>query len=311
MKRSSPAVTVLKIVVLLIVAWFMGLAVSRDWETIRAYEWRISAVPFAVSTALFFAAYALLARLWGRVLKLFGTPISYRGAWRMYFIGNLGRYIPGKIWTVAGMAYMGARYGIPATVSAAAAVFAQACSLLSSFVFFALFLILWHSQITGAWIAGAVIGASLLVGVFMFPRNLERAMNALLTRLGREPVTLPFSTGDVILLTAQYAITWLLFGGAFWFFIRSVGAGLQVGYLYGTAAYAVAYVTGFVAFFVPGGIGIREGILGFLLGSVMPVGVALVVAVSSRLLVTVIELFCVLLTLMGRGEIDGEKEAHT
>ena len=82
-------------------------------------------------------------------------------------------------------------------------------------------------------------------------------------------------------------------------------------YVYAASAYAGAYVTGFVAFFVPGGIGVREGILGFLLGSVMPVGVALVVAVSSRLLVTGIELLCVLLTLTGRGEIDGEKEAHT
>ena len=113
----------------------------------------------------------------------------------MYFVGNLGRYIPGKIWTVAGMAYMGARHGIPAVVSAAAAVFAQACSLLSSFVFFVLFLILWHSRITGAWIAGVVVGVSLLVGVFMFPRNLERVMNALLKRLGSGIGCVPVRNG--------------------------------------------------------------------------------------------------------------------
>ena len=78
MKRSSIYSTVLKVVVLLFVAWFMGSAVVHDWGTIRAYEWRISFWPFTASTVLFFGTYALLAWLWKRALAMFGHPIDYR-----------------------------------------------------------------------------------------------------------------------------------------------------------------------------------------------------------------------------------------
>jgi hypothetical protein len=49
-------------------------------------------------------------------------------------------------------------------------------------------------------------------------------------------------------------------------------------------AYALAYVVGLVAVFAPGGIGIREGALGHLLGGAAAADVPVhVVAVASRL----------------------------
>jgi glycosyltransferase 2 family protein len=55
-------------------------------------------------------------------------------------------------------------------------------------------------------------------------------------------------------------------------------------------AYALAYVAGMVAFFIPSGIGVREAVLGASLSRDLPGGVALTWALLLRLWVTVIEL---------------------
>ena len=55
-------------------------------------------------------------------------------------------------------------------------------------------------------------------------------------------------------------------------------------------AYALAYVAGMVAFFIPSGIGVREAVLTASLSKELPGGVALTWALLLRLWVTVVEL---------------------
>jgi hypothetical protein len=54
--------------------------------------------------------------------------------------------------------------------------------------------------------------------------------------------------------------------------------------------FAGAWVLGFLSFLAPGGLGVREGILVYLLGFHLPSHVAIVVTLLSRLWVTAAEL---------------------
>jgi uncharacterized membrane protein YbhN (UPF0104 family) len=54
--------------------------------------------------------------------------------------------------------------------------------------------------------------------------------------------------------------------------------------------YALAWMMGTAIMIAPGGAGVREGALGLLLRSILPLGAALTVAVALRLWLTVIEL---------------------
>lgn len=64
-----------------------------------------------------------------------------------------------------------------------------------------------------------------------------------------------------------YVLSWLAHGLAFQLFASSFGtlAGAHFSQVIG--AYALAYVTGLVAVFAPGGLGVREGALGVILAS--------------------------------------------
>jgi hypothetical protein len=86
---------------------------------------------------------------------------------------------------------------------------------------------------------------------------------------------------------------WLCYGAHAWFLI-SVFAGKGGGEVGGgntfalsLGGYALAWAVGFLIIFFPGGIGAREVALIAVLAPVMPSGSALVVALASRVVMTV------------------------
>jgi hypothetical protein len=289
-----------KIGVALVLAWYVWKTVIANWRQVSAYDWNFDPVLMTLSVLMFAGCYVYLAWVWGRVLHSVGCEVSFRAAWDIYFIGNLGRYVPGKIWSIAGTAVMAERRGICPVTAGTASVFAQAYSITSSFVFFCVFLILRQFELSGVrfeWIAFGLVAFAI---VFMVPSNMERAVNLILSLLGRETVSLGLTAGKAARIVWWYFLSWLMFGAAFWLFVAAVTGNRTFNPFFLAGAYAVAYVLGFFAFFVPGGLGVREGLLSVLLKTVMPQGVSLLIAFLLRLLVTIIEMVCVLIIILPR-----------
>ena len=104
---------VLKITVVLIIIIFLGLSVLSNWEKIRIYDWSFNPVLMIVSCLIFIMAFGFLPWVWRKVLYYMGYDLSYGDAWDIFYIGNLGRYIPGKFWSIAGMIFMKSKPRIP------------------------------------------------------------------------------------------------------------------------------------------------------------------------------------------------------
>jgi uncharacterized membrane protein YbhN (UPF0104 family) len=64
---------------------------------------------------------------------------------------------------------------------------------------------------------------------------------------------------------------------------------------------AAGYLAGWVAVFVPGGLGVREGVYALLLAEVVPGPVAAAVAILSRLWLTAVELLVAILLALRYG----------
>jgi glycosyltransferase 2 family protein len=286
-----------KVVVVAMLVWYIWKTVIANWGEVRSYNWDFDPVFMILSLLVFAAGYAFLAWIWGKVLGYVGCGVSFKAAFDIYFIGNLGRYLPGKVWTIAGTALMAERRGICPVTAGTASVFAQGYSIISSFVFFCMFFILRKIQLPGARFEWAALALVAFTVVFMVPSNMERAVNLMLSLVRRPTVKLGLTVGKASKIVGWYFLSWLTFGIAFWLFVISVTGDRDINPLFLAGAYAVAYVLGFLAFFVPGGLGVREGLLSVLLSSVIPMGVALLIAFLLRLVVTLIELGCVLVII--------------
>ncbi len=65
--------------------------------------------------------YATL-RQWQALLAGLGSPLRTTTAGRIFFIGQLGKYIPGSVWPVLTQMELGARAKVPRSRSASASI---------------------------------------------------------------------------------------------------------------------------------------------------------------------------------------------
>ena len=91
-------------------------------------------VPFLVlSVALLFVTFAIAAALWSRNLVEFGERrVGVAEGAAILLIANLGRYVPGKILALAGVAVLARRRGMSGVRATGAAVTAQMVNLLGA-----------------------------------------------------------------------------------------------------------------------------------------------------------------------------------
>ena len=119
---------------------------------------------------------------------------------------------------------------------------------------------------------------------------------------GDAHVRVPVKTRLGLLL--GYLVAWIVFGFGFALFVRAVAdpAPGSVPALMGICT--AGYLVGWAAVFVPGGLGVREGVYALLLAEVLPGPVAAAVAILSRLWLTAVELLVALLLALRYGLSD-------
>lgn len=257
-------------------------------------QWKPHAGLLLVATLMLIVVYVAHCLLWRAITStLGGIKPGLKSALRIYFVSSLGRYIPGKLWQIAGMAMLAQKAGISAVAATAASLAAQFAFLTTGLVYLALLLPGWGGR---APIVGAIvmlfIGAA---GFFVFTS----------TRLGhnaREWLTGRFGQrfGNALMLLDRidwrhavqwwlaYALTWALLGAAFVVFVMAFAPIDNILHVAGIVA--AAYLFGYVAFFSLAGLGIREAVMLGLLSQVMPAAAAVVVSVASRVWFTAAEL---------------------
>ncbi|HNT44896.1 MAG TPA: hypothetical protein PKN85_10545, partial [Syntrophorhabdaceae bacterium] len=91
----------------------------------------------------------------------------------------------------------------------------------------------------------------------IFPATMRRLPGRLRVTDVRAP-----SRGGVARMAVQFAAVWIAHGIAFWVFCAAFAPLAWRTVLPVTGAYCLAYVSGLVALIAPGGIGVREEILG-------------------------------------------------
>jgi uncharacterized membrane protein YbhN (UPF0104 family) len=240
------------------------------------------------SCVLLLAGYVLSAVIWAWVITdLGGGRLPWFAATEVYMVANLARYLPGKVWQIAGVAYLSSKRGIPATLAAAAAVLGQAVSLGAAAIVGAASLSGVGEQVSDWSIPVLVVLAAALL-VSLVPGLQAKAMTFWFRLARREAPQVRPSAGTTLRWLALYTINWMLYGFAFLVLVKSLelpGDALLV-----SSAFAAAWVLGYAFIFAPAGIGVRESFLVLFLTPQMGVASASVVSIVARVWTTVVEL---------------------
>lgn len=273
-----------------VVTWFILDRVGLGLDELRGVDpalWLPAPLSLLSASLLLLSAYVVSAALWGRIVHDLGGPrLHTSDAVQLFMIANLGRYVPGKVWQIAGLAALGRTRGVPPGVGTAAAVLGQGIALVAASAIGAVAL-LGAPAPYRRWAVPVLVVLGVLILLLAVPvafRTLARGWFRL-TRT-EAPDSLEAAHGGRWL--AAYAVNWAMYATAFW--LLAAGIVAEAPFVSVATAFAAAYVLGYVMIFAPAGLGPREGFLIALLTPSFGAGPAGVVAVVARLWTTLVEI---------------------
>ncbi len=272
-------------------ALLVGLAVravALNWHSLRTQpiDWELSPTWILASVAVVFACYAVLIEAWRRVVLSMGERLPFLTATRIWFLASLGKYVPGKVWALAGAAVLAKRAGVDPSVAVAGAVILQALALASGAAVVALTareavqsLGQGAEPILGAVILLSVLGVMTLTSQPVLDR-INRLLPASWPRLRA------IRAGVVAGAFIANVAAWSGYGLALVMLARGLLPGVGLTLSQAVGVFTCSYLIGFLALFAPGGLGPRESVFLLMLAGDIGLKPAAALALASRLLLT-------------------------
>jgi glycosyltransferase 2 family protein len=265
-----------------------GLAVyglASQWPEVHAALAKLTWYDVVAAALCAIAGLGCMMLAWRALLADLGSPLPLPAAVRVLFVGQLGKYVPGAVWAVAAQVELARDYQVPRRRSATASLVGMAVTLVVGLVAAGVTLPLTsgHAVRQYWW----VLAITPLVAICLYPRIIRLGLDLALRMLRRPPLEGSVSGGGMARALAWTVVGWLCYGAHAWFLIRVFAGDAPHVFALSLGAYALAWAVGFLIIFFPGGIGPRELAFIAVLAPVMPSASALVVALASRVVMTI------------------------
>lgn len=215
------------------------------------------------------------------------SHVPFRATFTLFHLANITRYLPGRIWGVVRLLTLSHQFGLSKTaVGSSLTLHVGVETALGGLI--AISLLFSNSireiaqigleNISGHTVLLILAAIGVVAGVLFCIPKITNSARQLLKTL----VLLGQNSRLWVKVLAGHILLWSCQGIAFFLFVRSLTpiSWRDTGVL--TACYAFAWIVGFLGFLTPGGLGIREGLLGLLLANYMPAAQATLVALLCR-----------------------------
>jgi hypothetical protein len=283
--------------------WFAWRKLAPDWPSVvdAFTHTHVRAGQLVLSCAIVFASYAVLIETWRRVVRAWGSSMSFGTAARIWFVSNLAKWAPGRIWQITAMGALAHRAGVPPVAAVGSSLL---IAIINVFAAGAVVLVTASDAIgLPAW-AVALLGAA-AVSLALIPQFVPGIARWAGARFGRDVSWPPIPYTTTIIAYAGCAIAWVLYGIAFQLMVSATFGVASGATRYYIAVFTASYIAGYLALVAPGGLVVREaGVIGLMTryGMATLAG-ATVISVVSRVWLTILELVpgLILLALLPKG----------
>jgi uncharacterized membrane protein YbhN (UPF0104 family) len=252
-----------KLVIVAVVVWFLRSTVVEAVAQLRQRPLEWSPAWLALSGLLYLAGLLPEGVFWHRVLRALEQDAGLGETLRAYFIGHLGKYVPGKAMVVVLRTGLIRSQRVD-TGLAVASVFLETLTMMSVGAFLAAAILAAAFPEHRAFV-GLAIAMMVLAGLPTLPPVFSRLARLAGVGRSRPAVAEKLAGLHYRLLTGGWAamtLGWLLMGASLWAVLRGTGTtpDLWAQWHLDTAAVAVAVVGGFVSM-IPSGLVVREAVL--------------------------------------------------
>jgi glycosyltransferase 2 family protein len=271
----------------------VGQQLHKQWGALEQDKLTFSVGWGALSLAGLGAFMVSTSDAWRRLMLGLGQRLSPRDAFYVMFVSNLAKYLPGGVWTVVGRIGLAQMRGTaPAStflsvlLETALQLTAAGIVVLASLPFYSASPLLAQPVILALPVGLAVL--------LVHPRVLDTGLGLVQRLTKRDVPRLTVSYAFLLRMLGQYTVNWLLLGASF----AALGRVLLPGgfgardFMVLVGSFSLAWNVGVFAFFLPGGVGVREAALVMVLGRSFPPAWAAALAIAARIWMTVGEIGC-------------------
>jgi len=281
----------IQIILTILIFYFLGGQLVNNWATVKTHEWQINYVYIVLAVLLVLAAFFLFSSVWKLIILSLNKNVGYIKSFKIAYLSNLGRYIPGKIWQMFGMIYLAKKEGITEEESITSFGLSQLFSIPSGLLAGLVLLgvqpggFARYADVPFFNVGVVAVGVSMLLlslAVVFLPKLTEKMLNGFYRLLRRKPVTLTLNKSLAGAIYGGYFLSWCLYGFSFWVFLKGITTENVLVFPM-AGAFIIAYQIGYLALFAPGGVGPREAMMTIMLAPYFGTAVATAIALASRL----------------------------
>lgn len=276
-----------RVLIPLTVFFFFISKLVTGWGKLKMYAFSVDWVYLCISLAVLLSVIVFSGWLWKANLEMVSNKkLDFKTALQIHISSWLLRYIPGKVGVVLGKTYQGnKRWGISRRKLVLASMYEYVFLILSAFIIggYSLYYTAFFNNNLSLILMVAVLVCLILVPVG-FPKLFYIACNKLFRLFKQKDLVFPksLSSPKLAIIIFSYLLNRSLFGFGFFLLAKSVtGFGFEMAVIL-ASSFVLAAIIGFLAIFAPGGLGVREGVLVALLGSVMTLETAILLAILAR-----------------------------
>ncbi len=279
-RRTSWRRTLVSGVLVVAMVAAFGWALRGQWDDIadslRRQHWYVVAGALGLALAGVFLSFLV----WRGTLAVLGNRLPTRPAARLFFVTQLGKYLPGAVWPVVAQMRLGKELGVPKQRMGLAFLLTLGLSTLVGILVGAAALPALL-QAEGRVVLLGLLAVPLLVALLV-PRVLNALLGTALRILRRPGLERPLHERDVLRGVGAALVFWLVYGGHVWLLAVGLGADPWEALPVAIGGFAIAFSLGPLLVVLPAGAGVREAVLILLLHSVLPTSDATAVALTSR-----------------------------
>ena len=274
--------------VIIAAVYFFYQEFKNNAEALRAYNFAIYPWPIFLSMIFGTSGFLIGPVVWQICVNNYiERKLDMQESVALYNTSALLKYVPGKIWTYAAQITLLSERGISNTLVVYINLISFVClffvSIANTLFYYLIFL-----KVTPLVIS-VLIFILLIALDFIFITWNAPILNLIIIPLGRlfkveiEPIKM--KKRIFVYVQMLYFVAYAYLGAALYFLAKGIGMNIPFFNIFAImATISLSALMGYIAFFSPGGLGIREGTMFMMLRQFSTVEVALILPLAARIL---------------------------
>ncbi|MCX5848709.1 MAG: lysylphosphatidylglycerol synthase domain-containing protein [Deltaproteobacteria bacterium] len=281
--------------IIVAVGYFFYLESKKNWDAIRAYHFAIDFYYIAASIIVMMIGFLMETYIWQILVNDYLTnKLNFLVSIALYNTTAMLKYMPGKIWTYTAQIALMSSKGISKAVLIYINIICFICLTFVSAIY-VLYYYFFYLQMT-PWGISILIFILLIFLDFVFIIWNTPIINYLIihpiNRIFKREIR-PIKMRKLLLVYVQLLYLFAYVPAAIGMYFLAKGIGVEISFfniLPIIATLSLSLVLGYIAFFSPGGLGIREGTMFVMLKQFSNIKTALILPIAMRLIYIIIEL---------------------